>query len=162
MRPNQPEETLFAPTVADTQRPGAMQRPWRLDSQFWVAFFGGPIAGGAIAYLNARRLGIRDRRLGVIVVAALAGLGAACAIAYGFAAADLGAGARLATQMGGVLSYAPFYRLQRSADRIYTFYGDGGEEEAYDSLWGPGLVSVFVAGIPSVALVGGVVTEIAG
>ena len=62
-RPERDE--LFAPTLSQTARtelpPG--EKPWRLNSQFYVAFFGGPLAAGTIGYLNGKRLGVPGRSL---------------------------------------------------------------------------------------------------
>jgi hypothetical protein len=151
------EDDLFTPTIGAARRPGAFRRPWRLGSQFWVAFFGGPIAAAVIAYLNAQRLGIADRRRLLMLATGAAGffvgIGAAVAVTsleYG------GTAARLGNQIAGVLAYVVLYRLQRPADRVYVFYGSSKEDdEAYDSLWGPGLAAVFGLGFPSALLIAG-------
>jgi hypothetical protein len=56
---------LFSPSLTRSVRRDlpAGSRPWRLASQFYVAFFGGPLAAGAIGLLNGKRLGLPRERL---------------------------------------------------------------------------------------------------
>lgn len=49
-------DELLQPTVTQAAPSGHL--PWRLHSQFWVAFFGGIPAVTAIAWINARYLGM--------------------------------------------------------------------------------------------------------
>jgi hypothetical protein len=142
-------DPLLSPTLQDGQQDdGAREPPWRLQSQFWVAFFGGPLAASAIAFFNCRRLRVPSESRRWIFVIAAAALGAAGLLAFVLVAADVGSGARLANQAAGVLAFIPLHRLQKSADRVYLFYGDQDEDDAYESLWGPGLAAVFLLGLP--------------
>ena len=54
---------LLRPSLQDAHLPGTHgpRRPWRVGSQFFVAFFGGILPGALIAYLNGRRLGLLGR-----------------------------------------------------------------------------------------------------
>jgi hypothetical protein len=152
----QRDDELLKPTVGTTRR--SSERPWRLGSQFWVAFFGGPLAAALVGYLNGSRLGIPERAKRWMVAAGIGGLGLAVALAVAIVSFDVDVGARLANQMAGVVTYGATYKLQRSGDRVYQFYGE--DEEAYDSLWGPGLALVLGAGIPSALLIAGVMAGI--
>ena len=154
------DDDLFTPTLQDAPSRAYADRPWRLSSQFWVAFFGGPLASAVIGYLNGSRLGIPERNKQLIVVAGVVGL--ALAIAFGFAleALEVGSAARLANQAAGVVAYGAIFKLQRSGERVYEFYAEGDAE--YDSLWGPGLAAVIGLGLPSALLVGGLTTGLAG
>lgn len=146
------DDDLLAPSLADAARPGARRRPWRLASQFWVAFFGGPLGVATIAWLNARRLELDRRARLAIAATGVAGLLVGVALALALRAADLASGARLATQAAGVLAYGILYRIQKPGDRVYAFYGT--REEDYDSLLGPGIAAVVGLGIPTVVGLG--------
>jgi hypothetical protein len=120
----------------------AARRPWRVGSQFWVAFFGGPLAVGAIAWLNAGRLGLpASRRRAVLAVSSLAFVALLGGLGWSLAALEQEAGRRLllrrAVQASGVLVYLALAWLQRTADRRHQAFG--GE---YASLWVPGLLAV--------------------
>ena len=150
-------DPLRSPTLQGHGRQLASgERPWRIESQFWVAFFGGPLAASAIAFLNCRRLGVAERSRRWVVAVAVAGLGAAVLFAVGLVAADVGSGARLGNQAAGVLAYLPLLRLQKPADRVYRFYSEKSDEEAYSSLWGPGLAAVFALGLPVTLVLAGI------
>ena len=151
-------DPLRSPTLQDREpRVLSGERPWRLESQFWVAFFGGPLAASAIAFLNCRRLGVDERTRRWVFAVAAAGLGAAVLFALGLVAADVGSGARLGNQAAGVLAYLPLRRLQKSADRVYRFYEERSDDDAYASLWGPGLAAVFGLGLPVTLALAGLV-----
>lgn len=147
------DDDLLSPSLSQTSRRElpAGSRPWRLGSQFYVAFFGGPLALGAIGFLNAERLGLpRVRALWIagIGIAAFAAVVAA-ALLLDFETAT----PRLLVAVAGVASFAAARELQKEADRYYGL--NRNEELAYDSLWQPGLVAVLVCGIGSLALLQG-------
>jgi hypothetical protein len=136
---------LFAPSLTQTglRELPAGSRPWRLGSQFYVAFFGGPLAIGAIGFLNGKRLALSQQRLW-----AIAGTGIAGFLALVVAVAvliDPGGRARLLVAVAGVVSFLGIRELQKDPDRLYGLNRD--EDDAYDSLWGPGLAAVLVCGI---------------
>jgi hypothetical protein len=150
-------DPLLSPTLQDHARPREPQeKPWRRESQFWVAFFGGPLAAAAIAYLNIRRFGIAAPRTRWIALIAVASLVAAAPIALALVAAGASSGVRLANQIAGVLAYIPLNRLQRSADRVYRYYSDLPDDESYASLWAPGLAAVIFLGVPVVLVLAGI------
>jgi hypothetical protein len=47
----------------------------------------------------------------------------------------------------GVATGGVLVALQTSADRVYHSYGEGDEDELYDSLWVPGLAATFGLGL---------------
>lgn len=135
-------DDLFTPTLADYRpRPADAPRPWRLGSQFYTAFFGGPIAAAAVGCLNGRRLGLGRGRLLAIAAVGLVGFAAAVAVV---ATVDAGGSApRFVVQAAGALCYVATRVLQKVADRRYrvqTLSPD--DDEAYAGLLGPGLAIV--------------------
>lgn len=151
-------ENLFEPTLQD--HVGPTEPPWRLDSQFFVAFFGGPLAIGAIAYLNAGRLGMPPARRYPILWIAAGAVAAEIALLVVLSATGtlegLEAGSspiRLINQGAGVVAYPFIRRVQRSADRVFQL---SHEDEDYGSLLGPGLLAVVVGGLVGIGIVLGV------
>jgi len=149
-------DDLFQPTLQDhpSIARDSLARPWRLGSQLWVAFFGGPLAIAGIAYLNARRLGVPRRRANVILAA-----GAGASIVYLAAlgvwivpalASGVDSGERTLLRYSGrafaLLLYVVLRLLQRQADALYRFHRDGNEDEIYESLWGPGALACLLGG----------------
>jgi hypothetical protein len=135
---------LFAPSLTQTglRELPAGSRPWRLGSQFYVAFFGGPLAIGAIGFLNGKRLALSQHRLWAIAGAAIAGF---LALVVAAVVIDPGGRARVLVAVAGVVSFLGIRELQKDPDRLYGLNRDEGD--AYDSLWGPGLAAVLVCGI---------------
>ncbi len=144
MRSDHLDPDLLEPSLDEhdgrAREPG--ERPWRLDSQLWVAFFGGVLATTFISCRNAERLGL-DRLvrtllvLGAITLALSVTLGA-LAVAHGTVHRNV----RLITRGCALLYYVVSRRLQRQADGVYVATGG-----TYDSLWKPGLLAVFGLGI---------------
>ena len=58
-------DELLRPTIAAGVDPKV--QPWRLNSQAYVAFFGGVIAATTIAWLNSGRLGVERGKRWLIV-----------------------------------------------------------------------------------------------
>ena len=128
---------LLEPTlsghVARTDGP----KPWRVGSQIYVAILGGPIAVTAIALVNARRLRLPERTQ--LIVSAIGLLLTAVTVAV---MASLPGEARVLGALGGAVAAGPFYLLMRSYDRSYFAFSPLDDDEAYSSLWGPGLAAV--------------------
>lgn len=158
-----PETPLFTPTLEDAVRverpPG--QRPWHLQHQFYVAFFGGTLPITWIAYKNAERLGMplaARRRIALVggvttavVVVVLAWLAADPARLAPVAALFPGARptqiVRLLIRACAVVLYLVFAAWQKPVNRLYMSFGKG----EYDSLWRPGVVAVVVGDVIVIA-----------
>ena len=157
-RKRRPElaDDLFTPTLTQSERRllPAGKRPWRLSSQFYVAFFGGPLAAGMIGYLNGKRLGLPRARLVAILAVGAVGFLAALSAAIVLVNAEAGRGPRLMIAVAGVAAFLAARELQKDADQLYGM--NRGEEQAYDSLWAPGLGVLFVFGFFSNAVIAGV------
>lgn len=161
--PRRPD--LMAPSLGRSTRvvaePG--QEPWRLQSMFYVAFFGGTAALAWIAYQNAIRLqadeAVRKRiAIAGIVVSLITcvwigmlNTNDAMAAALGNLLPGMRPGrvARLVMRIVAVVLYLLFLTWLKAADRRYIAFGDG--ERA--SLWRPGLTAV-VAGDIVMLIVG--------
>jgi hypothetical protein len=141
-----PDE-LLRPTIGAGVDMSA--RPWRLTSQTYVAFFGGVIATTVIAFLNARRLGVRPNRRWLILAVGAAGLVLA-AVLIRLPATDE-SGLRVAVRVVAVACCLVQLRLQRPMDRAFQLRGGD-----YGSLWGPGLAAVFGGGLLEVVLLAAV------
>jgi hypothetical protein len=150
---------LFEPSLqqevpADTR---LERRPWNPWSQFWVAILGGPLAMGAIGYLNAGRLGLPPRIRVAIAAFSVAVLAAVIFAAYWIATGveDAASGrsqVRIASRVGGAVVYAFAYFLQSQANRIYLARTQ--HAEPYGSFWIPGIVASVAGGVLSAMLAG--------
>jgi hypothetical protein len=146
------ESDLLTPSLSGW-RPTVVNRPpFRLNSQFWLAFFGGPVAVTAIAVLNARRLKLPEtvqRRMvvgGILVL--LLEFAVAWAVIVGFGLdPDRGARARLLPRWSfsliNLLWAAMLVRWQTPGARWHESFG-GGE---YASMWGPGFIAALVSAV---------------
>lgn len=144
---------LLQPTIPE-KRETEGPAPWSLWSQFFVAFFGGVIASTAIAYLNARRLGLGQRERRSVLLLGLVGLIAVVMLAVVQPESgqglieDIKSSTRLAGRAVAVLLYVPVAALQRRGDRLFVFRGG-----VHGSLWRPGLAAVFIGGILQTVIV---------
>jgi hypothetical protein len=143
-------EDLLQPVLAGHERRPFGAKPWRLQSQIYVGFFGGALAVGGIAFANAIMLGLPVRARIAIVALALA---AEAALFTVIALTEPGI-LRIGGVVAGVSVYGGVYLIQRSADRVYQFHTD--EDEPYESLFGAGLVACIVARLLEAAVAGGV------
>lgn len=130
---------LLQPALTGYRR--SPYKPWRLQSQIYVGFFGGPLAIGPIAVANAVMLGMSRRSQMLIALAALAAEAALVALV---ALTDVDT-VRIASIAAGLAVYGVVYLLQRSADRVYHFHTR--ETDEYQSLLGPGILAVIVGRI---------------
>jgi hypothetical protein len=159
---DQRDPNLFSPSLTDFEPPVSGRLPWRLSSQFWLAFLGGSVAVSVIAVLNARRLQMPpsvQRRMvlgGALVTVLVFAVSWAAIVGFGLDP-ERGARARLlpkwSISLVNLLWAAVLVRWQTPAARHYESFGTG----AYDSLWLPGflagLVSFLVVGVPFLLLV---------
>ncbi|MEV6637405.1 hypothetical protein AB0M54_42420 [Actinoplanes sp. NPDC051470] len=124
-------DDLFSPTVRE--RPVSGRRPWRPESIFYPAFFGGPLTAGVLGAINARRLGLAGSRVALIGLAGMAGFALWIVAALMTDADNV---VRLFGSITGSLAWLAVIAFQRGPFRAYL-YGDG--EPA--SLVRPGLLS---------------------
>lgn len=146
-------DDLLRPSLQDVRSPPAGGRPWRLSSQFYVAFFGGALAVTALAWLNAARLGATRETNRWILVTGTVGVLVSIVVSYIFFGNDYGSAARLAYRVVGVVTSLVLYRLQRSADRVYQFRTPESDDEQYDRMLAPGLVAILAGGVVQLAIV---------
>ncbi|MGE5689150.1 MAG: hypothetical protein ACM33B_01205 [Pseudomonadota bacterium] len=143
------DDELLSPSLGGYVAP--KERPWHTGSIFYVAFFGGILAGAVLAWINAGRLPVsRRRRLAVPVLGAL-GLLATILAALAF---DLSRGdaIRFATRIVGVAGFVAIYWLLKPAERVYVTFGPD-DDEAFESLWLPGVLATFGLGAVQAAIV---------
>ena len=150
---------LLAPTLQAHVAEPVRDRPWRLGSQVYVAFFGGCIAVTAIALINASKLRVpRPQRIAIAVSGAI-GLAATLGLAaLAMSGSDVPDGARVATQLIAIAAWGPMYLIQRPRDNIYqVFYtASFDEDQEYKSLLVPGLIAVIVGGALQLPFVFGI------
>lgn len=150
-------DELLRPTVtAEASAP--REKPWRVQSQFWVAFFGGALALSVIAVINARRLGVPPRKRAWMIVLSLLAL----AVIFGFwlnqpEAAKFGAllregrELRLVGRVTAVLLFLALAAFQRPADAHFRVFTDA----EYASLWSAGIASTLILGSLQTLLLAG-------
>ncbi len=157
MSPVADHDELLQPTLGD--HAASTRRPWRTGSIFYVAFFGGILPAAVLAWLNAERLPVsRERRL---AVAALGLLGLVATVLVPLLA-DLGRddGIRIASRIVGVVGFVGIWWLLKPADRVYATFGPSDEDEAYESLWGPGLLATVVLGLVQAGIVYAILSSV--
>jgi hypothetical protein len=131
-------DDLFRPTVRE--RPVSGKRPWRPESIFYPAFFGGPLAAATLGVLNGRRLRLPSGQLALIAAAGLVAFGIRVALSLWLA--DGNSGVRLAGSVTGALAWLAVIGLERRPFRAYS-YADG--EPA--GLVGPGFAAAIGLGL---------------
>ncbi|MFC9688488.1 hypothetical protein ACFTSF_08115 [Kribbella sp. NPDC056951] len=139
-------DELLRPTISSAVDPKV--QPWRLNSQAYVAFFGGVIAATIIAWLNSGRLGVeRGKRL-MIVGTGVVGLGAVIAL---FALlnpdGERTSSLRIVVRVIAVLCILVQMRWQRPMDRAFQLRGTD-----YHSMWVLGPILVVTCAIAEALL----------
>lgn len=132
-------DELLQPTVAAPRKKSA-KLPWRVHSQFWVAFFGGVLAVTPIAYLNTYRLGTPARSRYLILLTGFVAVAAYAACAWIWFPAESRT-LRMAGRIVAVVEYLALARIQRDDDNRHQIFGSGD----YASLWFPGIAAILVA-----------------
>lgn len=143
------DDDLFAPVLQGRESgvPLSGERPWRLSSQFYVAFFGGTLAVATIAWVNAGRLGLEPVKRRLIPVVAIVGLVATIVAVELFGGSGVESGQRIVGRVVALAAGGVLYGLQVGADRVYHAFNEGDEEALYDVMWGPGLAATVGLGI---------------
>jgi hypothetical protein len=138
---------LLRPTIApEPPRP----MPWRVSSQFWVAFLGGVPAVTVIAYLNARRLrASQSKRRWIALSGVIALIVTIVMMASLGMTEEYRQVARIGVRVIAVVLFLILARIQRDDDRRYQVFGLG----QYDSLWAPGILVTVVSAVALVGLV---------
>jgi uncharacterized membrane protein YfcA len=149
---------LFQPTLQDSNRPADLPKPWRLNSQFWVAFAGGIVAYTIIAFINSQRLRQDSQQRTKLVVIGVVGLVLTIVIGV-FAYTNLNNDMvaqynRWGARIVAVIVYLITAQMQKSTYRIYEYNTD---DNNYDSLWKAGIIAAIGGGLLQGALVGGLV-----
>lgn len=134
-------DELLRPTIGERVDPKV--RPWRLNSQAYVAFFGGVIAATIIASLNAGRLGLDRGKRWLIVGTGVVGLTAVIAL-YAVLNDDgeRTQSLRILVRVVAVLCILVQMRWQRPMDRAFQLRGTD-----YHSMWVLGPILVVVCAI---------------
>lgn len=142
------DQDLLRPTLQGhvQAEPAAGQRPWRLGSPFWIAFFGGVAPYTLVAYQNSRRLGLPVQRQRLILLLGALGLLASVGVTYALSTwldSERASVVRLGARAVALLTFAAGYALQKSADRRYAVASGG----AYASLWRYGIAVTLLLGL---------------
>jgi hypothetical protein len=142
-------DELLQPTVTPVER---RRLPWRVSSQFWVAFFGGIPAVTVIAFLNARRLGSTARKQVWIVVAGIAAAVVFLALAAWIQTLDGGSRpmGRIAGRALGIVLYLVLAQIQKDDDGRHQVFGGG----QYASLWLAGILAIVLSVVALIGLIG--------
>ncbi|WP_433303142.1 hypothetical protein ACQP2F_11195 [Actinoplanes sp. CA-030573] len=131
------QDDLFRPTIQERAAGGP--RPWRPDSIFYPAFFGGPLTATTLGLLNGRRLGVAR---GPMLAIAAAGLLCFAARVVVSAAVGGGSGLRLAGSVSGVLVALVVGAVERRSFRAFLYRGG----EPARMVW-PGLLAAIGCGL---------------
>jgi len=122
-------DELLRPTIAAGVDPKV--QPWRLNSQAYVAFFGGVIAATIIAWLNSGRLGVERGKRWLIVATGVLGLAVVVTL---FAVlnddGERTQSLRIFVRVIAVLCILAQMRWQRPMDRAFQLRGAD-----YHSMW---------------------------
>lgn len=140
---------LLAASLQERQAVRSAKRPWRWDYQFLIALFGGSLAIAVTAYVNGRRLGVKDSQQQKILLLGVLSVAATFIAAVVVSQFDIGetwqpgkSGFRLISRVIASIAYLLYYPLLKSGYRTYIFhYGDD-----FESLLQWGLVATFGLG----------------
>lgn len=149
-------DDLLQPSVGQSPRE-PREKPYRVQSQFWVAFFGGILPVTAVALLNAQRLGIDKRKRWLMGAAALIALVVVFVLLMqqppftdlaGFARSSREV--RLFSRITSVALFLVLAALQKPADAHYQVFSGGD----YASLWKVGIATTLILGTAQNAVMG--------
>jgi hypothetical protein len=127
-------DELLQATVMPVARSG--NKPWRVQSQFWVAFFGGILAVTGIAYLNSRHLGASPSTRRLILACGVLALAIYVALA-GWVFLNEPRNMRIGGRILAVVLFLGLARLQREGDARHQLFASG----EYAPLWGAGITA---------------------
>ena len=154
---------MFTPSLGGEARvaPPPGKRPWRIQSQFYAAFFGGPLTIAWIASRNAARLGMpaEVQRNMLAIGAVVTGLfmmamawlvvdpARMASIQSLFSGVRPARIIRLLVPALGLILYVIFAGWQKAADRRYMAFGAG----QYDALLKPALIAILICDLIMIA-----------
>lgn len=116
-----PDDDLLKPTIIETPPP--TRPPWRVDSLVYPAFFGGPIAATVLGAINARRLGVDNRKTALIYATGAAALTAQLLVIAFFLAEANPSAQRFSHSLAGVAVWGVAQYLQRARFRVFQLRG---------------------------------------
>jgi hypothetical protein len=149
-----PDDDLLKPTIIEQS--ALRQPPWSVDSLVYPAFFGGPLAVTYLAAINARRLGVGERNIVLIISVGVAALLAQLAV-IAFLLQGVSSGVqRFSYSLTGIAVWGVARYVQRQPFRIYLLRG--GKPA---NLWGPGVAAVIASVLVQFVLVN-IVNSVAG
>lgn len=138
---------LLQPTVATARPRGPL--PWRVGSQFWVAFLGGVPAVTAIAYINSGRLGMDAEKRRRILIAGIVAFAATLGLLALFGTEREGRTVvRIGVRVIAVVLYLFLARIQRDDDGRHQVFHSG----EYSSLWIPGTVATVASAVAVIGI----------
>lgn len=112
-----PDE-LFTPTIHE--RPDLRRTPWRPQSIFYPAFFGGALAAATLGIINGHRLRLPTSNLLLIGAAGLAALVARVVL---FATISGDTGTRVIGALAGAAVWLVVIAVQRRPFRAFEYAG---------------------------------------
>lgn len=139
-------DDLLTPTI--TYVPQPVHRPWRVDSLVYPAFVGGPLAATYLGAINARRLGVGNRPIALIVATgAVAFIAQLLVIVLLLDEQSTGV-QRLGLSAAGLAVWGVAKYVQRRPFRIFLLRG--GQPAG---LWGVGIGTVLASIVVEVLLI---------
>lgn len=136
-------DELFTPTLQE--RPDRRRTPWRPQSIFYPAFFGGALAAATLGIINAHRLRRPVSSMVAIGVAGLAGLVVRVLL---FATMHGETGTRVVGAIVGAAVWLVVLGLQRRSFRAFEYAG-----HEPSRLWGAGLAAFLGCGFVEAAII---------
>lgn len=137
------DDDLFRPTIAAEPR-ARSSPPWRPQSIFYPAFFGGALAATVLGVLNGRRLALRPVALLAIVATGIAAVVARTIATY---LVQTGSG-RIFGSAAGLVVWLVIMALQRRPFRLFRY-----PDREPASLVGAGFAAVIGCGIVEALIV---------
>lgn len=145
-------DDLFMPSLQQYEKLSLhyLKKPWLVQPQIWIGFFGGPLAAATIAFLNGRRLHLKRNQLVLIGLVGLAGflltlITAVLLNDIEFSSELLQSESRRIRYIGrvyGIIAFLVLKQIQKSGFRVYQFHNDG----IYGNLFNTGLAIVLFVG----------------
>lgn len=140
------DDELFSPTIRNEPLP--RPAPYRVGSNVYVGFFGGPVAASLVAAVNARRLSVRSEARRNVLLVGLVFVVLTLVVAFVVPADANARAVRLPVQLLGAVCAVVQSRFLVSRERYWQ-----GRGVTPASLWGFGFVAVLGAGVVNALLI---------